>query len=744
MPVEREALAATGSRVSVPSVEAAWPGWEGSPVRVDVAVARAFGARWSRMTGLFPFRLEGQTLWIATEWPMKELGRRIVAGLEPSPRLFRATAASLEAARRLAWGDEDDDQTPSAGTRFGDWAVRLGKATREAVDAALARQRSQGGRVGAWLVGMRAMTAWDVAEILGRQYGLPVVNLLSVPTNTSDPDVEVVWTAMPATFWRAHRSVPIAVDEGIVVLAMEDPADRWAVAALENALGCAVRPVVTGRRDIDAVLDQRYRAVDLATSRDGLAASRPEWSAKTLWTAAQRRLGIILGTVVVLALAQWGSLTLTVLSAFLTMTYMLLVGYRWWMIRQAADEPMEVRISDDELTAVNPKDLPVYTVLVPVRDEVEVLPLLARALDALDWPKDRLDVKLLVESDDIATLQAARSAELPPYVEIVTVPAAEPRTKPKACNYGLARARGEYLTIYDAEDIPEPLQLKKAYLVFSKADARLACVQAKLTYYNANQNLLTRWFTAEYAAWFDLYLPALYAAGHPIPLGGTSNHFRVAALRQLGGWDPYNVTEDADLGIRLARIGYRTTIVDAVTREEANSEFVNWMRQRSRWVKGYLTTWLVHMRSPVRLWKELGPRGFLGFQAALLGTVVPFLLNPVYWGLTSLWFLTEAAFIPRLFPPGIYYLGMISLLAGNFLFAYMNAIASARHGRWDLVLYSLLTPLYWGMMSVAAWKALLQLVTRPAHWEKTRHGLSFIPSLHDPVHPGTASTSTSP
>jgi cellulose synthase/poly-beta-1,6-N-acetylglucosamine synthase-like glycosyltransferase len=707
---------------------------------VDEEAARTFGARWCREAGALPLGWDQDRLWVAVRWPVSAGGRRLLGAIQPAPRMTRMSPAMFSATYRRIFGQDPDTASPR---RFGEWATALGKATPAQVDAALARQRVEGGRIGAWLVGMRAMTGRDVAEILGCQYELPVVDLLGTsPAGPPDPAVDAVWQAMPATFWRFHRVVPMGVEAGAVVLAMEDPADRLAARALELALGRPVRLVVTGRRDIDAILDQRYQAADLAASRDALAATRPEWSARMLWTPAQLRLGIILGAFVVLALVRWGALALTVMSACLTVLYTLFVGYRWWMIRQAADEPMEARIPDEELAALNPKDLPVYTVLVPARDEAEVLPVLARALDALDWPKDRLDVKLLLEADDTATLDAARRADLPPYVEIVVVPPGEPRTKPKACNYGLARARGEFLTIFDAEDIPEPLQLKKAYRVFAEADARLACVQAKLTYFNADQNLLTRWFTAEYAAWFDLYLPALYAAGHPIPLGGTSNHFRVATLRQLGGWDPYNVTEDADLGIRLARAGYRTTIVDAVTLEEANSEFVNWMRQRSRWVKGYLATWLVHMRSPRQTWRELGPRGFLGFQAAFLGTILPFLLNPVYWGLTSLWFLTQAAFIPRLFPPGVYYLGMTSLLAGNFLFAYMNALASARHGRWDLVLYSLLTPLYWGMMSVAAWKALLQLMTRPAHWEKTRHGLSFTPPPAGSVDPGPASAVT--
>ncbi|MCL4352802.1 MAG: glycosyltransferase [Firmicutes bacterium] len=417
-------------------------------------------------------------------------------------------------------------------------------------------------------------------------------------------------------------------------------------------------------------------------------------------------------------------LTFAVISSLLIIMYSVTIGYRLWMIRQGTDIPAESLSTSDELASLDDRDLPVYTILVPAREEAAVLPALTKALDELDYPKDRLDVKLLLEEDDDETIHAARSAHLPSFIDIVIVPADNPRTKPKACNYGLLRARGEYVTIFDAEDIPEPLQLKKAILAFRKHDDKLACVQAKLSYFNANQNLLTRWFTAEYASWFDLFLPSLYAAKLPIPLGGTSNHFRTDRLRELGGWDPYNVTEDADLGIRLYKAGYYASVIDSNTYEEANSEFVNWVRQRSRWIKGYIQTWLVHMRHPLKLYQSMGPRGFWGFQMSILGTPLMFLLNPLYWFLTSLWFMTNWHIIPSLFPPGIYYLGMINLLGGNFIFTYINALGAAKHGNWDLVPYTLLTPIYWSMMSLASWKALVQLITRPSHWEKTIHGLS--------------------
>jgi cellulose synthase/poly-beta-1,6-N-acetylglucosamine synthase-like glycosyltransferase len=224
--------------------------------------------------------------------------------------------------------------------------------------------------------------------------------------------------------------------------------------------------------------------------------------------------------------------------------------------------------------------------------------------------------------------------------------------------------------------------------------------------------------------WFDLFLPGLDATGAPIPLGGTSTHFRLDKLLELGAWDPFNVTEDADVGIRLTRAGYRTAMVDSVTLEEANSRVYNWIRQRSRWVKGYVQTWLVHMRDPALLWRQLGPANFLSFQLVIGGTFLTMLMNPIFWGLTSVWALTEAGLIREIFPSFIYFASGANLFIGNFVFSYLNVLGALRRGYHDLVKYALFSPLYWALMSVGAWKGFLQLITRPSYWEKTVHGLA--------------------
>jgi cellulose synthase/poly-beta-1,6-N-acetylglucosamine synthase-like glycosyltransferase len=270
--------------------------------------------------------------------------------------------------------------------------------------------------------------------------------------------------------------------------------------------------------------------------------------------------------------------------------------------------PSEHRVAPDRVHSIPDDQLPIYTVLVPMYKEPAVAQKIARTVTSLDYPLEKLDVKLLLEEDDAPT--RAKIAEvidsLPKCVEVViapTVPKGQPRTKPRACNWGLERAKGELLVVFDAEDQPEPDQLRKAAYTFKQLELAgkksVVCLQAKLNYFNARQNSLTRFFTLEYTSWFDLFLPGLHAVRTPIPLGGTSNHFRTSALRELGGWDPFNVTEDCDLGIRMARRGYSTEILDSTTWEEANSQLFNWIKQRSRWIKGYFQTHLVHTRESV-------------------------------------------------------------------------------------------------------------------------------------------------
>ncbi|MCW2549444.1 MAG: N-acetylglucosaminyltransferase [Mycobacterium sp.] len=415
--------------------------------------------------------------------------------------------------------------------------------------------------------------------------------------------------------------------------------------------------------------------------------------------------------------------TLVGLVAVVSVLYLAVFAERLVLISKALSDPGTITISPEEARAYPASKLPVYTILIPAYREPEVLPHLLQAIAELEYPADRLDVLLLLEEDDEETYNAALAAEPPEYLRVIRVPYSEPRTKPKACNVGLELARGELVTIFDAEDRPEPLQLRRAAIAFQQVPSNVVCLQAKLAFFNHEQNILTNWFTTEYAMWFEQMLPGLVRQDAPIPLGGTSNHFRTGVLNELGGWDAFNVTEDADLGVRLYRFGYRTLVLDSVTLEEANSDAINWLKQRSRWYKGYLQTWLVHTRQPIAMSREIGFLSFLRFNLFVGGTPLLALFNPVLWALTLMWFTGKVEFIRYLFPTWLYFIGLVCLLLGNFTFVYCNVVAAHATRITQLVSRAVFSPAYWLLMSLAAYKALIQLIVAPSFWEKTTHGL---------------------
>ncbi len=312
-----------------------------------------------------------------------------------------------------------------------------------------------------------------------------------------------------------------------------------------------------------------------------LSVKRPDWSAKAPLTAMQKFSALGLLALCAAGLAMNPLATGRLFVGFMTLFYLVSIVYRIVLVLASVRPEATFSFSPAELAA--PRDWPVYSILVPMYREPETLRQMIASLSHLDYPSDKLDIQLLLEADDALTLDAAQSLRLPPFMRITLVPPSFPRTKPKACNIGLHGAKGEFLVVYDAEDRPEPDQLKKAVLAFSASPECVACVQSRLNYYNSRHNLLTRWFAADYSSWFDLSLPGLAYFRTVIPLGGTSNHFRSSILRELLGWDAYNVTEDCDLGVRLARAGYETRMLDTTTWEEACSSLPYWIRQRTRW-----------------------------------------------------------------------------------------------------------------------------------------------------------------
>src|SRR6266852_1834400 len=417
---------------------------------------------------------------------------------------------------------------------------------------------------------------------------------------------------------------------------------------------------------------------------------------------------------------------LTVIIAAITVLYTFNLILSASMALRTFQNSPEERISDTIVHALNNVDWPLYTILCPLYREAQVVPQFVQAMLALDYPPEKLQILFLTEENDAETRNAIRGLSLPPHFKILVVPDGKPRTKPRACNYGLMHATGSYVVIYDAEDIPDPLQLKKAVLTFANHGTDVICVQAKLNFYNIRQNLLTRWFTAEYSAWFDVILPGLQLAKFSLPLGGTSNHFRAAALRALGGWDAYYVTEDCDLGLRLKRYRMNTVILDSTTLEEANSQLKNWLRQRSRWIKGYMQTYLVYMRHPLENFRKGHLYDLFSFQVVIGTGVAVMFINPLMWVLLGLYFAFGSSLINiyHLFFPGpTFYLGAFCLIFGNFFYIYLYLIACMKRKQYHLLPWTLLIPIYWLLMSIAAMYAIVELQVKPHYWQKTVHGL---------------------
>jgi cellulose synthase/poly-beta-1,6-N-acetylglucosamine synthase-like glycosyltransferase len=442
-------------------------------------------------------------------------------------------------------------------------------------------------------------------------------------------------------------------------------------------------------------------------------------------TSKQKLYMFLIITLIAAALFFNWYLTLIVIMTLLTILYFTDLIYYMFLISKSFFKEPEITVRDIEIAALKDKYLPTYTILCPLYKEWEVLPQFVSSISKIDYPKNKLQVMLLLEEDDKETIRQAKNMRLPNYFEIVVVPNSQPKTKPKACNYGLLKAKGQYSVIYDAEDVPDPLQLKKVVIAFNKTGNNIGCIQAKLNFYNPNQNFLTRLFTSEYSLWFELVLTGLQSVNAPIPLGGTSNHFRTKDLINMNGWDAFNVTEDCDLGMRMAKHGLKTAIVDSTTQEEANSEFKNWFNQRTRWIKGYLQTYLVHMRT-VNQFLINDKRDFGEFQLVVGGKVLLMLINPIMWIISITYFAfrsTAGGFIESLFPPAIFYMGVFSMVVGNFMYLYYYMIGTAKRKQYDLVKYAYLVPVYWLMMSAAAWVSVYRLVREPHYWSKTKHGL---------------------
>jgi len=599
-----------------------------------------------------------------------------------------------------------------------------GVLERRALADALVEQRRVGGQLGRILLARGAVTRRALYDGLAAVWSLRFVDLVATPPDDelmaiADAD-EMLWNRW-VPLQREHR------DEGeVLVVAVATRPTRTIEQQVQLRFVCeAIEFVVTTDWDIERAVLASCREPVVEKIAYGLASSRPELSARRdddrswfpRWAMV---IPIALGLAAIAAPLPTLFATLVVLNILFLVLVLFKVGA---CIVGTFVDIERVKIAADHVPVRIPETaLPVYTILVPAYHEAKVVSKVIEHLSELDYPKSKLQVLVLLEPDDEETIAAAKAAQPPDWVRFYVVPPGGPQTKPRACNLGLALAQGEYLTIYDAEDRPQPDQLRTAIAAFDDADPDTVCMQARLNYFNSRENIITRMFTLEYSAWFDAMLPGLDHWRVPLPLGGTSNHFRTAALRDLGGWDPYNVTEDADLGIRASAEGFRIGTIASTTWEEGCSEWQAWIRQRTRWIKGYMITSFVHLRKPRRLAEHLGFRGMLGFLALVMGTPLTFLVYPIvvgFWLFTFLGGNVAGLHLPSWFGPAAF----ANLLLGNVSTMAVSAVAVWRRRARDLVPFVLLNPFYWVLHSIAAWRALVQVVRSPFHWEKTPHGI---------------------
>lgn len=675
---------------------------------VDMATAGLIDAQTARNLSTLPVKKDGGEIVVAfanPEFHADLSALQAMLGFKVTPRLAGRTDLEEAIHRTLEKGN------------IGSRLLLAGIINRKQLNDALDLAKRTGVRLGRALINRRYVTHEQITRFLAEQANIPFGTLEGI-----DFDQELVDAVGPEAA-RKHGILPVRGEYDQVILAVVDPFDEEAIQVAKERLNRKVRLVMVTEQELEAALEKLFRHDYVAQSVSELLRRYPKDSAYWVLSKGQK-LGLMLFLILSIVWVYFDYRSyFIVLNILATFFYVTFSAYRFYLIYKAISRDLEIPVSDEEIAALDDRDLPVYTVLIPVYHESDVLVDLLDAVRNMDYPTTKMDIKVLMEEDDEETIRTFQDWDAPSHFEGIVVPYAEPKTKPKACNYGLIHARGEYVVIYDAEDKPDKDQLKRIYVAFSKAPPEVVCIQAKLNYYNRHQNLLTRWFTVEYSMWFDLFLPGLDASKAPIPLGGTSNHFRRDALIEAGAWDPYNVTEDADLGIRIHKRGYKTAIVDSTTYEEANSHVYNWIRQRSRWIKGYIQTWLVHMRDPLALIRSVGFKSFLSFQFVVGGTFFSALVNPIYWILTTLWFFFEWDFIQQIFPGLVFYFGAICLFVGNFAFTYMNVAGAMRRGYHDMVKHALLSPLYWGLASVAAWRGFYQLITKPYFWEKTVHGL---------------------
>ena len=599
----------------------------------------------------------------------------------------------------------------AARPRLAEILLDQGAITQDDMLTALALQRHQNLPLGEILMAHGVISEVQLLRALSTQFGTRLAD-----TGGAGPDPALA-AHLPAKTAAALNALPWRRAGAALVVLTNRPDRADAIRAAIDHDG-PILLALAGRERMHTLLTQAYgdALARAAEARTPGTFSCRDWSADRAlrrWLAALLVLvglalvapgagvALLFGTAIGISVINTGVKWLALQAEFFSSPYR--------AMQAARDKPPPIR------------RMPVVTILLPLLRERDIAGQLIARVSRLDYPRELLDVLLIVEHGDTTTRAALRDVTLPAWMRAVIVPPGEPRTKPRAMNYALNFARGTIVGVYDAEDAPEPDQIRKVARRFAEMPPDVVCLQGQLDYYNPTHNWLSRCFTLEYATWFRLMLPGVQRLGLFVPLGGTTLFFRRDALEDMGAWDAHNVTEDADLGLRLVRRGYRTEIVETTPFEEANAAVLPWIKQRSRWLKGYAMTWATHMRDPVQLWRDLGAKRFIGFQAQLLGAVLGFAMAPLLWTLVvklfGLWhpldqFLTTRGYLGL----ALFFLASQAL---TFLAAWRaSRLARHRSLRWWIPLLDV----YFLLASAAAILGLIELAHRPFHWRKTEHG----------------------
>jgi cellulose synthase/poly-beta-1,6-N-acetylglucosamine synthase-like glycosyltransferase len=601
--------------------------------------------------------------------------------------------------------------------RLGDILVASGAISRHVLEHHL---RTPHIRIGSILRAKSLVTSRSLAKALALQQELPFMHI-----SASDVAPDMFIPRNLGHYVR-HQYFPLRrLANGHLQIATPDPSPALNT-ILTSFYKTTIEILVVSMRDFTSTLG--HIASSTLTRRATLNLRRGHKSlvADRVLVRSQMQGLTLFGVAIAGAFTFAPTDTWRVLTVMTNLFYIATLAFKIRLFRAGRIERNIIQqdaIDVEEIISKTPDSAwPHYTILVPLHHEQHiVISRLIRHLVALDYPEEKLSIKLICEADDTETIAAIKALRPPEMIEIMMVAPSFPRTKPKACNVALQQIRSEYLVIFDAEDAPHHRQLKRAAAMFLHIPQAIACLQTPLNYYNYKENLLTRLFAIEYSSLFRLTLPAMQRLDLPIPLGGTSNHIRVAVLKKIGGWDAFNVTEDADLGMRLAYFGYHTRLLPSLTLEEAPITLRAWMRQRSRWIKGYIQTWLVYMRNPAELRRRLGPRAYHGFQFFMGAPTLTFLIAPFFW-IAFILHISGIASVPISTP--LQWMCVATLLAGTML-QCVFAASTVHFEKWTgmgsaIAIY----PFYWLLHSIASIWALWQLVIKPHKWEKTRHGES--------------------